>query len=555
MNSALAGWLQVALLVAALAACYIPVGNYMARIFTSDKHWRVERGLYKVIGVDPEADQKWSAYLRSMLAFSVVSVLFLYGLERLQHYLLSFVGPNMANVPPALAWNTAVSFVTNTNWQNYSGESTMTYLVQMGGLAVQNFLSAAVGIVVAIAMIRGFTRSRTDKLGNFWVDVSRITIRYLIPLAVVGGIILMAGGLIDNFASYHTVTTLSGAHQTIVGGPVASQEVIKDAGNNGGGFFNANSSHPFESPNAFTNWFEIFLLLLTAFALPRTFGKMVKDNRQGYVLVAVMVVIWLAAVGGISFFEFQHAGIAPQLAHGAAEGTEVRFGTPGCSVFAASTTVTSTGSVNCFHDSLTPFGGGIALFDIALGEIAPGGVGAGMYGILVLAIVTVFVAGLMVGRTPEYVGKKIRPTEMKYAALYFLTIPVVTLTAAGLSIATKTGQSSILNPGPHGLTEIMYAFASEANNNGSAFAGLTTNTPWYNTLGGIVMLLGRFGPEIFALGLAGSLARQQPVPQSAGTLDTRTPLFVGMLVGVILILVGLTYFPALALGPFAEGLH
>ena len=553
MSSAAAGWLQLALLVAALAACYIPVGNYMAHVFTTDKHWRVERGLYKLIGIDPSADQKWSSYLRSMLAFSFISVLFLYGLERLQHYLLLSLG--MANVPPALAWNTAASFVTNTNWQNYSGESTMGYLTQMGGLAVQNFLSAAVGIVVAIALVRGFIRSRTDKLGNFWVDVTRITIRYLIPLAIVGGLILAASGVIDNFSSYHTVTTLSGAHQTIVGGPVASQEVIKDAGNNGGGFFNANSSHPFESPNPFTNLFEIFLLLLTAFALPRTFGKMVKDNRQGYALLAVMVIIWLAAVGGISFFEAQHAGTAPMLAHGAMEGKNVAFGTPGSSLFAASTTVTSTGSVNSFHDSFTPFGGGIALFDIALGEIAPGGVGAGLYGILVLAMVTVFVAGLMVGRTPEYVGKKIRPTEMKYAALYFLTIPTVTLAAAGLSIALKTPQASILNPGPHGLTEIMYAFASEANNNGSAFAGLTTNTPWYNTLGGIVMLLGRFAPEIFALGLAGSLARQQPVPASAGTLDTRTPLFVGMLVGVILILVGLTYFPALALGPFAEGLH
>jgi K+-transporting ATPase ATPase A chain len=553
MSSAAAGWLQLALLVAVLAACYIPVGNYMAHIFTTDKHWRVERGLYKLIGIDPSADQKWSSYLRSMLAFSVVSVLFLYGLERLQHYLLLSLG--MANVPPALAWNTAASFVTNTNWQNYSGESTMGYLVQMSGLAVQNFLSAGVGIVVAIAMVRGFIRSRTDKLGNFWVDLTRITIRYLIPLSIVGGLILVAAGAIDNFSSYHTVTTLSGAHQTIVGGPVASQEVIKDAGNNGGGFFNANSAHPFENPNPFTDWFEIFLLLLTAFSLPRTFGKMVKDNRQGYALLAVMVIIWLAAVGGISFFEAQHAGIAPQLAHGAMEGKNVAFGTPGSSLFAASTTVTSTGAVNSFHDSFTPFGGGIALFDIALGEIAPGGVGAGLYGILVLAMVTVFVAGLMVGRTPEYIGKKIRPTEMKYAALYFLTLPVVILTAAGLSIGLKTPQASILNPGPHGLTEIMYAFASMANNNGSAFAGLTTNTDWYNTLGGIVMLLGRFAPEIFALGLAGSLARQQPVPASAGTLDTRTPLFVGMLVGVILILVGLTYFPALALGPFAEGLH
>ncbi len=532
----------------------------MARIFTGDKHSRVERAIYKTIGVDPAADQKWSAYLRSMLAFSVVSVLFLYGMERLQHYLFLSIG--MANVPPALAWNTAASFVTNTNWQNYSGESTMGYLVQMAGLAVQNFLSAGVGIVVAIAMVRGFVRSRTDKLGNFWVDLTRITIRYLLPLSVVGGLILVAAGAIDNLSAYHTVTTLSGAHQTIVGGPVASQEVIKDAGNNGGGFFNANSSHPFESPTPFTNWFEIFLLLLTAFSLPRTFGKMVKDNRQGYALLAVMVVIWLAAVGGISFFEMQAAGTAPHLAHGAMEGVETRFGTPGCSLFAASTTVTSTGSVNCFHDSLTPFGGGIALFDIALGEIAPGGVGAGLYGILVLAMVTVFVAGLMVGRTPEYLGKKIRPTEMKYAALYFLTLPTVILTAAGLSLGLKNWPSpktsplsSILNPGPHGLTEIMYAFASMANNNGSAFAGLTTNTIWYNTVGGIVMLLGRFAPEIFALGLAGSLARQARVPASEGTLDTRKPLFVGMLVAVILILVGLTYFPALALGPFAEGLH
>src|SRR5450755_4146088 len=298
MNSALAGWLQVALLVAALAACYVPLGNYIARIFTSDKHWRVERGIYKAIGIDPAADQKWSSYLRSMLAFSAVSVLFLYGLERLQHYLLLSLG--MANVPPALAWNTAASFVTNTNWQNYSGESTMGYLVQMAGLAVQNFLSATVGIVVAIALVRGFIRSRTDKLGNFWVDMTRITIRYLIK--------------IDNFSSYHTVTTLAGQHQTIVGGPVASQEVIKDAGNNGGGFFNANSAHPFENPNPFTNWFEIFLLLLTAFCLPRTFGKMVKDNRQGYALLAVMTTIWAAAVAGITWFEHQHAGLAPQLA-------------------------------------------------------------------------------------------------------------------------------------------------------------------------------------------------------------------------------------------------
>jgi K+-transporting ATPase ATPase A chain len=406
-------------------------------------------------------------------------------------------------------------------------------------------------------MIRGFVRSRTGTLGNFWSDVTHAVVRLLLPLSVIGAIVLMAGGAIDNFANYHTIATLSGAHQTIVGGPVASQEVIKEMGNNGGGFFNANSAHPFENPNPFTNLFEIFLLLLIPFATPRAFGKMVKDNKQGYALVAIMAIIWVVAVAGLSFFEAHTgtSGAATIAAGHAAEGTEVRFGTPGCSVFAASTTLTSTGAVNCFHDSLTPFGGGITIFDMALGEIAPGGIGAGMYGILILAIVTVFVAGLMVGRTPEYIGKKIRPTEMKYAALYFLTLPVLILTAAGLSIGTRIGQTPIFNPGPHGLSEVVYAFTSMANNNGSAFAGLGTAATWYQTVGGVVMLLGRFAPEIFALGLAGSLARQAPVPASAGTLDTRTPLFVGMVVGVILILVGLTYFPALALGPFAEGLH
>jgi potassium-transporting ATPase potassium-binding subunit len=555
MNSTAAGWLQFLLLFAALAACYVPLGNYIARIYTTKHHLRVERGIYKLCGIDPEADMRWTVYVRSILAFSLVAVLFVYLMQRTQHYLFWSVG--MANVPPDTAWNTAASFVTNTNWQNYAGEATMGYLTQMAGLMVQQFLSAAVGLAVAIAMIRGFVRSRTDKLGNFWVDLTRGTIRLLLPIAVVGTIVLVAGGAIENLANYHTIATLAGGHQTIPGGAVASQEAIKDLGNNGGGWFNVNAAHPFENPNPFTNIFIIFFLLLIPFATPRAFGKMVGDNRQGYALVAVMVIIWACAVGGISFFEAHlgTAGIAPQMAHGTYEGVETRFGPPGCSVFAASTTVTSTGSVNCFHDSLTPFGGGIALFDIALGEVAPGGIGAGMYGILVLATVTVFVAGLMVGRTPEYIGKKIRPAEMKYASLYFLTLPVVILTMAAISIGSKPGQAAIFNPGPHGLTEIMYAFASQANNNGSAFAGLGTGAPWYQITGGITMLLGRFAPEIFALGLAGSLARQAPTPASAGTLDTRTPLFVGMVVGVILILVGLTYFPALALGVFAEGLH
>ncbi len=555
MNSTLAAWLQFLFLVAALAACYVPLGNYIAKIFTDTKHWRVERGIYKLVGVDPDADMRWTVYVRSILAFSLVAVLFVYLIERTQHWLFWSVG--MANVPTDTAWNTAASFVTNTNWQNYAGEATMGYLSQQAGLMVQQFLSAAVGLAVAIAMIRGFTRSRTDRLGNFWVDVTRGTIRLVLPLSVIACIILMAGGAIENLSAYHTITTLAGGHQVIPGGTVASQEVIKDMGNNGGGWFNVNSAHPFENPNPLTNIFEIFLLLLIPFSTPRAFGKMVGDNRQGYALVAAMVIIWACAVGGISFFEthLSTAGAAPQLAHGAYEGVETRFGPPGCSLFAASTTVTSTGAVNCFHDSLTPFGGGIALLDIALGEIAPGGIGAGMYGILILAIVTVFVAGLMVGRTPEYIGKKIRPAEMKYAALYFLTLPVIILTFVAIAIGTKWGQGPIFNPGPHGLTEVVYAYASMANNNGSAFAGLGTGAPFYQITGGIDMLVGRFAPEIFALGLAGSLARQAPTPASAGTLDTRTPLFVGMLIGVILILVGLTYFPALALGVFAEGLH
>jgi potassium-transporting ATPase potassium-binding subunit len=555
MNSTLAAWLQFLLLFAALAACYVPLGNYIAKIFTDKKHWRVERGIYKLVGVDPEADMRWSVYVRSILAFSLVAVLFVYLIQRTQHWLFWSVG--MANVTPDTAWNTAASFVTNTNWQNYAGEATLGYLSQQAGLMVQQFLSAAVGLAVAMAMIRGFTRSRTDRLGNFWVDVTRGTIRLLLPIAVVGCIILMAGGAIENLNAYHTIATLAGGHQTIPGGTVASQEVIKDLGNNGGGWFNTNSAHPFENPNPLTDIFEIFLLLLIPFATPRAFGKMVGDNKQGYALVAAMVIIWACAVGGISFFETHlgTAGVGPQLAHGTYEGVETRFGPPGCSLFAASTTVTSTGAVNCFHDSLTPFGGGIALLDIALGEIAPGGIGAGMYGILVLAMVTVFVAGLMVGRTPEYIGKKIRPREMKYAALYFLTLPVLILTFTAIAIGTQWGQEAIFNPGSHGLTEVVYAYTSMANNNGSAFAGLGSASPFYQITGGIDMLLGRFLPEVFALGLAGSLARQSPVPASAGTLDTRTPLFVGMLVGVILILVGLTYFPALALGPLAEGFH
>ena len=555
MNSTAAGWLQFLLLFAALAACYVPLGNYIAHIFTDKKHWRIERGIYKLTGIDPDADMRWTVYVRSILAFSLVAVLFVYLIERTQHWLFWSVG--MANVPTDTAWNTAVSFTTNTNWQNYAGEATMGYLTQQSGLMVQQFLSAAVGLAVAIAMIRGFTRSRTDRLGNFWVDVTRGMIRLLIPLAVIGCLVLVASGAIENLANYHTITTLAGGHQTIPGGTVASQESIKDLGNNGGGWFNTNAAHPFESPNPFTNIFIVFMLLLIPFATPRAFGKMVGDNRQGYALVAVMVIIWACAVGGISFFEAHlgTAGVAAQTAHGAMEGVEVRTGTPGCSVFAASTTVTSTGSVSCFHDSLTPFGGGIALLDMALGEIAPGGIGAGMYGILVLAMVTVFVAGLMVGRTPEYIGKKIRPAEMKYASLYFLTLPVVILTMAAISIGSKPG------PGRHLQSR---AARADRDHVRLRLAGQQQRVglrgPGH---GGPLVPDHRRHHDAARPVRAGDLrpgpgrvaGQTGAVPASAGTLDTRTPLFVGMLVGVILILVGLTYFPALALGVFAEGLH
>ncbi|WP_406209167.1 potassium-transporting ATPase subunit KdpA [Kitasatospora sp. NBC_01560] len=552
MSSTVAGWLQFLALVAALVLCYRPLGDYIAHLLTSKKHLRVERGLYKVIGVDGDADQRWPAYLRSVLAFSAVSVLFLYGLIRLQgHLLLSLGVPQMAGHQ---AWNTAISFVANTNWQSYSGESAMGHLVQMAGLAVQNFVSAAVGIAVVATLIRGFTRNRTDRLGNFWVDLTRISLRLLLPLSIVFALVLVANGLVQNFHGFHEVATLAGDPQAIPGGPVASQEVIKELGTNGGGFFNANSAHPFENPTGFTNFLEIFLILLIPFALPRAFGKMVGDNRQGYAIVAVMGLFWVASVALITFFEAQHSGAAMQAAGAAMEGKEQRFGVAASGLFAASTTLTSTGAVNSFHDSYSPFGGGITMFNMMLGEIAPGGVGSGLYGMLVLAIVAVFVAGLMVGRTPEYLGKKLGGREMKFASLYILTTPTIVLIGTGLAMALPGERAGMLNSGAHGFSEVLYAFTSASNNNGSAFAGITVNTDWYDTALGLAMVFGRFLPMVFVLALAGSLAQQQPVPATPGTLPTHKPLFVGLLSGVVLIVVGLTYFPALALGPIAEGL-
>ncbi len=553
MSSTTAGILFVGSLVVALALVHRPLGDHMYRVYTGTRHLAVERVVYRLVGVRPDAGQRWGVYARALLAFSVISVLFLYGLQRLQDRL--FLSLGLAPVPDHVAWNTAVSFVTNTNWQAYSGESTMGHLVQMSGLAVQNFVSAAVGMAVAIALVRGFARRRTEELGNFWVDLVRGTVRVLLPLALVGAVVLLSGGLVQNFASPHEVTTLTGGTQAITGGPVAGQEIIKELGNNGGGFYNTNSAHPFENPTAWTNWFEIFAIFLIPFALPRTFGRMVGDTRQGYAIAAIMGTLALASVALLTGLEIAHGGTVPQAVGAAMEGKDVRFGVPGSATFAAATTLTSTGAVNSFHDSFTALGGMLTMFDMMLGEVAPGGAGAGLYGMLVLAVITVFVAGLMVGRTPEYLGKRIGSREIKFAAMYFLVTPLLVLTGTALAMGSAERRASMLNSGPHGFSEVLYAFTSASNNNGSAFGGLTVNTPWYDVALGLCMAFGRFLPIVFVLALAGSLAGQAPVPVSAGTLPTHRPQFVGMVVGVTVILVALTFLPALALGPLAEGIQ
>lgn len=500
---------------------------------------------------------RWPAYLRGILAFSLAGLLFLYLLQRLQGGLPLSLG--FASISPDQAFNTAASFVANTNWQSYSGEQAMGHVVQTAGLAVQNFVSAATGMAVAIALVRGFARSRTGDLGNFWADLVRGTVRVLVPIAVLGALVLVACGVIQNFSGIHEVGQFMGGTQQTNGGAVASQEVIKELGTNGGGYFNANSAHPFENPNAFTNLFEVFLILVIPFSLTRTFGKLTGNAKQGYAILATMGVIWLGFTALMMWTEFAHGGPALQAAGAAMEGKENRFGVGGSAIFSVATTLTSTGAVDSFHSSYTAFGGGLQMLGMMLGEIAPGGVGSGLYGMLVMAIIAVFIAGLMVGRTPEYLGKKIGTREIKLAACYILITPTLVLGFTAASMVLPDALSSMLNTkalnaGSHGFSEVLYAFTSGANNNGSAFAGLNANTPWYNTTIGLAMLLGRFLPMVFVLALAGSLAEQKPVPETAGTLRTEKPLFTGLLVGTILIITGLTYFPALALGPLAEGL-
>ncbi|TSD97272.1 potassium-transporting ATPase subunit KdpA [Skermania sp. ID1734] len=556
MSSAMSGLAFIAALVLALAAVHVPLGDYMYRAYNGRKHFTFERAVYRLIGADPDAEQSWAAYARSVLAFSAVSIVVLFGLQLLQQHLPLNLHNPATPMSANLAWNTAVSFVTNTNWQAYAGESTLGHLVQMAGLTVQNFVSAAVGMAVAVALVRGFARRRTGELGNFWVDLVRGTIRILLPISFVAAVVLIGAGVIENFhLNDQIVNTMTGTKQTIVGGPVASQEAIKEIGTNGGGFYNANSAHPFENPTAWSNWLEVFLLLLISFSLPRTFGRMVGDRRQGYAIASVMATIAATSVTLMVLVQQQHHGTVPTAAGAAMEGVETRFGVVDSAVFADATTLTSTGAVDSAHDSYTSLGGLMSLFNMQLGEVAPGGVGSGLYGMLILAVITVFVAGLMVGRTPEYLGKKIRPREIKLAASYFLITPLIVLIGTAVAMALPGERAAMLNTGPHGLSEVLYAFTSAANNNGSAFAGLSANTAWWNTALGLAMVFGRFLPMIFVLALAGSVAGQGFTPQSQGTLPTHRPQFVGLVAGVTVVLVALTFLPALALGPLAEGIH
>ncbi|HWY81808.1 MAG TPA: potassium-transporting ATPase subunit KdpA [Roseiarcus sp.] len=557
----LVGWAQIALVLALVLACAIPLSKFIADVYAGERTFLspvlgpVERGFYRLAGVDPAREQDWFTYTIAMLVFSIAGFLSLYAIQRLQNF-LPLNPRGFDAVPPDLAFNTSDSFITNTNWQNYSGETTMSHLTQMLGLTVHNFVSAATGLAMAFALVRGFARSSATTVGNFWVDLTRVTLYILLPIAVVFAFVLVALGVPQTLAGAVDATTLEGAKQTISMGPVASQEIIKELGTNGGGFFNANSAHPFENPNAWTNVVEIWALLLIPVASVLAFGRMVGDIRQGrailaamavFLLVGILVAYWSEASGNPILSAL---GVDPSA--GNLEGKEVRFGQALSVLFTTGTSGTSTGAVNSMFDSYTPFGGMVPMFNLLAGCIWPGGVGAGLYGFLVVAIIAVFVAGLMVGRTPEYLGKKIEVREMKYAILAVLIYPLSVLGFTGASVLLETALSSMNNSGPHGLSEVIYAYASANANNGSAFAGLSGNTLWFNTTLGLVMLLGRFAYVIPVLALAGSLAAKKKIPASVGTFPTDGPLFVGLLVGVIVILYLLQYFPALSLAPIVE---
>jgi K+-transporting ATPase ATPase A chain len=568
-----ASWIQFVVLIALLVVTAPVLGRYMARVYgtpgddrpaAGERVFRaVERPIYRLCGIDPASEQRWTAYAFSVIGFSAVSFVVLYAILRLQGS-LPFNPVGLPGVGEHLSFNTAVSFMTNTNWQSYGGETTMGHLSQMVGLSVQNFVSAAAGMAVMAAFIRGLARRRASTIGNFWVDLTRTTVRILLPLSFVLALVLVSQGVIQNFGGHTEVTTVEGATQLIPGGPAASQIAIKQLGTNGGGFFNVNSSHPFENSTPFTNVVENYAILIVPFALAFTYGHMVRDRRQGQAVFAIMASIWLvmslAAMGleGNGNSRLDDFGVDQEVsaeqAGGNMEGKEVRFGPSASGLWAASTTGTSNGSVNSMHDSFTPLGGGVALTHMMLGEVSPGGVGVGLNGMLVMVILAVFIAGLMVGRTPEYLGKKVQAAEMKLVVLYVLAMPLVLLGFAAASVVMDSALGSRNNPGAHGLSEVLYAFGSASNNNGSAFAGLNAATRWYDTTLGLTMLVGRFLLIVPVLAIAGSMARKQPSPATAGTFPTHTPLFGGLVVGVVAIVAGLTFFPALALGPLVEQL-
>jgi potassium-transporting ATPase potassium-binding subunit len=544
---------QIAALLLLLVVTVPLMARFLAHTYTSERHLGVERVAYRVLRVNPDADQHWRTYALSVLGFSLVGVLALYALGRLQQHLPLSLG--FGALPADGAWNTAVSFVTNTNWQWYSGEAALGHLMQMSGLTVQNFVSAAVGMAVAAAFARGLARAENrGRVGNFFADLVRGVVRVLLPISLVAAVLLIVLGVVQNFEGNHLMTTLTGGSQTLTGGPVASQEAIKELGTNGGGFYNVNSAHPFENPTPVSNLLEMYLILLIPFGMAGAFGHIVRDKRQGLAVGGVMALLLGISVGLVTWAEMAGPGTAPQLAGGALEGKEVRFGEAASALFGAVTTGTSTGAVNAMHDSFTAPGGGVTMFNMMLGEIAPGGVGSGLYGMLMLAILTVFLAGLMVGRTPEYLGKKISQREMVLVAAYVLATPVLLLAGVAVAVSFDDGPAGILNSGPHGFSEMLYAVTSAANNNGSAFGGLTSGTPFWNTLLGLEMLFGRFLPMLFVLALAGRFAAAQRVPAGSGTLPTHRPLFVVLLTGVALVVVGLTYVPVLLLGPVVESL-
>jgi K+-transporting ATPase ATPase A chain len=561
------GWLQIAVFTVVVVALVKPVGLYMTKVFNGERTWLspilhpVERIFYALSGVREKEDQHWLAYAFAMLLFNAASFFSLYAILRLQAY-LPLNPQGLGNLAPDLAFNTAISFTTNTNWQNYGGEATMSYFSQMAGLAVHNFVSAATGIALAVALIRGFTRRSAQGIGNFWVDLTRCCLYMLLPISIVFAIFLIWQGIPQNLGSYVAATTLDGGQQTIAQGPIASQIAIKMLGTNGGGFLNANAAHPYENPTALSNFVQMVSIFVLGAALTNVFGRMVGDQRQGWALLAAMGVMFLIGIGVCYWAEaagnpaFASLGVdqavSPLQSGGNMEGKEVRFGITNSALFATVTTDASCGAVNAMHDSFMPLGGAVPLVNIMLGEIIVGGVGAGLYGMLLFAIMAVFIAGLMVGRTPEYVGKKIEAREMKMTMLAILVLPLSILGFSALAPIWPDALKSVLNAGPHGFSELLYLFTSSTGNNGSAFGGFTGNTPFYNTTGGMAMFIGRFLMIVPMIAIAGSLAAKKIAPASVGTFPTHDMLFVGLVVGVVLIVGGLTYLPALALGPIVE---